>query len=188
MRSDNGGGLRSRDRTARQTGVLPSPLCPRDRAGQGGVLTTAPPGLAPFPPPQSPNLAMSAPGSPTLAPAQLCSWPPPAAPVAGPRARAGAADTTTQLQARPRARSTGRAVGTVIEGQGRKGGRHGGGLWLREGLVFGNLDCHHQGLCFLPQAHVCTHTEVYTRCSLNTCKTTRIPLMWLYGVEGNKGP
>lgn len=71
---------------------------PGDRTGQGGVLTTASPGLAPLLPAQSPNPAMSTPGSPTLAPAQLCSWPPLAAPAAGPKARAGAADTTTQLK------------------------------------------------------------------------------------------
>lgn len=154
----------------------------RDRAGQRGVLTTAPPGLAPFLPPQSPNLAMSAPGNPTLAPAQLCSWPPPAAPVAGPRARAGAADTTTQLKLGPE--PEGRAV---TEGWGRNRRQEWRGLWLREGLVFGNLDCHHQGLCLLPQARVRAHTYTqdvlqihinppeYHSCGSTESKETKVP-------------
>lgn len=127
----------------------------RDRAGQRGVLTTAPPGLAPFLPPQSPNLAMSAPGNPTLAPAQLCSWPPPAAPVAGPRARAGAADTTTQLKLGPE--PEGRAV---TEGWGRKGDRNGGVCGYEKGLSLATWTVTTRACASCPR-HACVHTRIH---------------------------
>lgn len=132
---------------------------PGDRAGLGGVLTTAPPQAWPLSrPAQSPNSARSSTGSPALAPAQLCSWPPPAAPAAGPQASAGAADTTTQLKLglEPEARA-GLGRQAVLEVRGGKAG--GRGLWLRRAQVFSSWDSHHQGLCFLPQTH--THTDVH---------------------------
>ena len=129
--------------------------------GRGkGVLLQQRPGLPRFHPAQSPNPAMSGPSSPTLAPAQLCSWPPPAAPAAGPKARAGAADTTIQLKLGLEPEAWGGLWGQAWRARGGKG-RGGESVAARRVQGFGGLDRHHQGLCFLPQTHTHTHTMEY---------------------------
>lgn len=72
-----------------------------------------------------------------------------------------------------------------MEGQERKGGEERrGSVDLRRAQVFSSLDCHHQGLCFLPQTQTHKHMQV----SPDTHKAPRIPLLWICRHKGNKGP
>lgn len=134
---------------------------PKDRAGQGGILTIAPPGLAPFPPPQStrqPPLWLPPSFVPGLLPQPLWLGP-------GPELEP---QTQQPAQARPRARRTGRAVGVVMEGQGRKGDRNGGICGYRKGLSLATWTVTTRACASCPR-HACVHTHrgIY-RCSPNT--------------------